>query len=102
MAMIEVKNPVLQTASLGNDAMLHPVKGTLKLVMNGVSEATLTLSDKAETIPMHRFVKIWNQLGFVGYFRRTSRGQNIGTDNTYTLRHGIPSCFCRKEWFSDR
>ena len=89
MAMIEVKNPVLQTASLGNDAMLHPVKGTLKLVMNGVSEATLTLADKAETIPMHRFVKIWNQLGFVGYFRRTSRGQNIGTDNTYTLRHGI-------------
>ena len=89
MAMIEVKNPVLQTASLDNDAMLHPVKGTLKLVMNGVSEATLTLADKAETIPMHRFVKIWNQLGFVGYFRRTSRGQNIGTDNTYTLRHGI-------------
>lgn len=89
MAMIEVKKPILQTAALANDAMLHPVKGTLKLVMNGVSEATLTLADKAETIPMHRFVKIFNQLGFVGYFRRTSRGQNIGTENTYTLRHGI-------------
>ena len=92
--MTEVKMPVLLgTDTSGNqlaeESMLHPQKGVLKLQMTGVSEATLTLEDRAETIPMRRWVKIWNTLGFVGYFRRTSRGRNIGTDNSYTLRHGI-------------
>ena len=87
--MTEVKNPILLDGGLADESMLHPVKGTLKIQMNDVSEATLTLEDKAETIPMHRWVKIWNARGFVGCFRRTSRGRNIGTDNSYTLRHGI-------------
>ena len=94
MAMTETKRPVLLgTDGSGNqlaeESMLHPSKGSLKLTMNGVSEATLTLEDKAETIGMHRWVKIWNQNGSVGCFRRTSRGRNIGTDNSYTLKHGI-------------
>jgi phage minor structural protein len=87
--MTEVKKPILLDSCLADEAMLHPSKGALKLQMEDVSECTLTLEDKAETIPMHRWVKIWNGLGFVGCFRRTSRGRNIGTDNTYTLRHGI-------------
>ena len=87
--MSEVKKPVLLDANLADEKILHPGKGSLKLQMDGVDEVTLSLEDRAETIPMHRFVKIFNQLGFVGYFRRTSRGQNIGTENTYTLRHGI-------------
>ena len=87
--MIEVKRPELLNASLGVVSMLHPTKGTLKLSMDDVSEATLTLEDKAESIAMHQWVKIYNQLGFVGYFRRTSRGRNIGNENSYTLKHGI-------------
>ena len=87
--MTEVKRPILLDANLADLTMLHPNKGTLKLQMEDVSECTLTLEDKAETIPMHRWVKIWNRGGFVGFFRRTSRGRNIGTDNSYTLRHGI-------------
>ena len=87
--MIEVKRPVLLDANLKDAAMLHPTKGTLKLTMEGVSEATLTLEDRAETVPMHGWVRLYNQLGFAGYFRRSSRGRNIGTDNSYTLRHGI-------------
>ena len=87
--MTGTKKPILLDAHLADNIMLHPTRGTLKLQMNGVSEATLTLEDRAETIGMHQWVKIWNQNGFVGYFRRTSRGRNIGTDNTYTLRHGI-------------
>ena len=87
--MIEVKRPELLNASLGVVSMLHPTKGTLKLSMDDVSEATLTLEDKAEAIAMHQWVKLYNQLGFVGYFRRTSRGRNIGNENSYTLKHGI-------------
>ena len=87
--MTEVKRPILLDANLADQAMLHPAKGTLKLQMEDVSECTLTLEDKAESIGMHRWVKIWNTLGFVGFFRRTSKGRNIGTDNSYTLRHGI-------------
>lgn len=89
MAMTEVKNPILLDSSMNDEAMLHPAKGSLKLQMEGVSEASLTLEDKAEDLPMHRWVKIYNARGFVGYFRRTSRGRNIGTDNGYTLRYGI-------------
>ena len=87
--MSEVKNPILLDSNLADLEMLHPVKGSLKLQMEGVSEANLTLENRAETIPMHRWVKIWNKNGFAGYYRRTSRGRNIGTDNSYTLRHGI-------------
>ena len=61
--MIEVKNPVLQTASLGNDAMLHPVKGTLKLVMNGVS--TKEIYRAVNTLPKeYRIPFIMHLSGF--------------------------------------
>lgn len=89
MAVTEVKKPILLDANLGDVNILHPAKGTLKLQMEGVYEATLTLEDKAEVIPMHGWVKIYNQNGFAGIYRRTSRGRNIGTDNSYTLKHGI-------------
>ena len=87
--MIEVKMPELLTASLGVANILHPTDGSLMLKMDGPSEATLTLEDKAESIPMHGWVKIYNQLGFVGIFRRISRERDITTNNTYNLRHGI-------------
>lgn len=89
MAVTEVKKPILLDENMGDVNILHPAKGTLKLQMEGVYEATLTLEDKAEVIPMHGWVKIYNQNGFVGIYRRTSRGRNIGTDNSYTLKHGI-------------
>lgn len=87
--MIEVKMPELLNASLGVANVLHPTDGTLRLSMDNPSECTLTLEDKAEAIPMHGWVKIYNQLGFVGIFRRISRERDITTNNTYTLRHGI-------------
>ena len=87
--MIDVKRPELLDASLGVVSMLHPSNGSLKLNMDGPSEATLTLEDKAESIPMHGWVKMYNQLGFVGIFRRISRNRTITSDNTYNLKHGI-------------
>ena len=87
--MMDVKMPVLLDEELNELKVLYPTKGSLKLNLNSVSEATLTMPDKADTIPMHAFVKIYNQLGFVGIFRRTSKASNIGTDNSFTLRHGI-------------
>ncbi|MBR3333742.1 MAG: hypothetical protein IKG23_05585 [Clostridia bacterium] len=87
--MIEVKMPELLNASMGVANVLHPTDGTLRLSMDSPSECTLTLEDKAEAIPMHGWVKIYNQLGFVGIYRRISRERDITTNNTYTLRHGI-------------
>ena len=87
--MIEVKKPVLLDAHLGDNELLYPTKGSLKLQMTGVSEASLTLVDKSDGIPMHAWVKIYNQLGFVGIFRRTGRDNNITVDKSYTLQHGI-------------
>ena len=87
--MIEVKMPILLDSELNPSTMLYPSKGTLTLNMNAVSEASLTLREQDEPIPMHAWVKIYNQLGFTGIFRRTSQDKNITVDRAYTLRHGI-------------
>ncbi len=89
MAVIDVKNPILLDSELNPSMMLYPSKGTLTLNMNAVSEASLTLREQDDPIPMHAWVKIYNQLGFVGIFRRTSQDKNITFDRGYTLRHGI-------------
>lgn len=86
---MSVKLPVLLDSSMQESAVLYPAKGSLKIKASGVSEAQLTLADKSTTIPMHGWVKIWNQNGFVGVFRRTSRNNNITVDKSVTLRHGI-------------
>lgn len=86
---MKVKMPVLLDGTLKESAILYPTKGTLKIKANDVSEAQLTLSDKSQAIPMHGWVKIYNQNGFVGVFRRTSRNNNVTVDKTVTLRHGI-------------
>lgn len=87
--MINVKMPVLMDSSLQESAILYPTKGNLKLKANDISEAQLTLGDKSTAVPMHAWVKIYNQNGFVGFFRRTGRNSNIAVDRSITLRHGI-------------
>lgn len=89
MAVIDVKNPILLDSNLNDNIILYPTKGTLTLNMNSVSEATLTLRERDDPIPMHGWLKIYDQLGFVGIFRRTSQDKNITFDRGYTLRHGI-------------
>lgn len=86
---MSVKLPVLLNSSLQETSILYPTKGSLKINASGTSEAQLTLSDKSASIPMHGWVKLWNQHGFVGYFRRTSRNNNVTVDKSVTLRHGI-------------
>lgn len=86
---MSVKLPVLLNSSLQETAILYPTKGSLKINASGTSEAQLTLADKSTSIPMHGWVKLWNQNGFVGIFRRTSRNNNITVDKSVTLRHGI-------------
>lgn len=86
---MSVKLPVLLNSSLQETAILYPTKGSLKINASGTSEAQLTLSDKSASIPMHGWVKMWNQHGFVGYYRRTSRNNNVTVDKSVTLRHGI-------------
>lgn len=87
--VMSVKLPVLLNGSMQESAILYPTKGVLKINASGVSEAQLTLADKSTSIPMHGWVKLWNQNGFVGIFRRTSRNNNITVDKSVTLRHGI-------------
>ena len=84
-----VKRPVLLDSQLRETSILYPTKATLTLNMTGPSECSLTLPKDAPRIDMHGWVKIFNQNGFVGVFRRTSSSHNAPLDVTVQLRHGI-------------
>ena len=84
-----VKRPVLLDSQLRETSILYPTKATLTLNMTGPSECSLTLPKDAPRIDMHAWVKVFNQNGFVGIFRRTSSSHNAPLDVTVQLRHGI-------------
>lgn len=85
-----VKMPILLGRDLSESQILYPDKGSLTINMVGASEATLTFpANGGASIPMHAWVKIYNQNGAVGIYRRTSANRNVPTNNTVTLRHGI-------------
>ena len=84
-----VKRPVLLDNQLRERSILYPTKASLTLNMTGPSECSLTLPKDAPRIDMHGWVKIFNQNGFVGIFRRTSSSHNAPLDVTVQLRHGI-------------
>lgn len=85
---MDVKYPILLDSGLNPAKVLYPTKGSLTLRMCGVSDCQLTLPDSS-IVGMHAWVKIFNQNGFVGYFRKTSNNRNIPSDNSITLQHGI-------------
>lgn len=87
--MTVVKNPILLDANLRDADMLWPTKGNLTLRMCGVSECSLTLPENV-TVGMHAWVKVFNQNGFVGYFRKTSNNRGFPAEsNSIDLKHGI-------------
>lgn len=86
----DVKMPIMLGRDLSESEILYPDKGSVTLEMVGASEATLTFPDKGgAAIPMHAWVKLFNQNGFLGIYRRTSANRSIPTNGTVTLRHGI-------------
>lgn len=87
--MKAVKNPILLDSNLNDLEMLRPTKGSLTLRLCGVSEESLTLPVDSPNVVMHAWIKVFNQNGFVGYFRRTSNGKTIPNDQSMTFRHGI-------------
>ena len=87
--MIDVKMPILLDSNLNDSEILYPTKGSLTLNMTGASECSLTLPIDSVAVPMHAWVKIFNQNGFVGIFRRTSGGGNYPNDQSCALKHGI-------------
>ena len=90
--MAEVKRPVLLNSDLSESMILYPSKAQLTLNLNDVSTCQLTMakwSDSLTQIRMHSWIKIYNQHGFVGIFRRTSANKNVPSDYTIQLRHGI-------------
>lgn len=87
--MRTVKNPILLDASLNDQEMLRPTKGSLSLQLCDVSECSLTLPLDSPNVHMHAWIKVFNQNGFVGIFRRTSNNRNIPNDLSTTFRHGI-------------
>ena len=92
MVVIEVKNPILLDSNLNVSTILHPTKGNLTLNMNAVSEASLTLREQDEQIPMHGWVKLYNQLGFVAPWHRYPAGQRLaGLHGFFRNRDGIPA-----------
>ena len=84
-----VKRPVLLDSNLNDVQILYPNKAQLTLNLTGASECQLTLPDTTMGIGMHAWIKVWNQNGFIGYFRRTSATQNIPSDRTLIFKHGI-------------
>jgi len=86
---MEVKRPVLLDYQLRERAILYPTKASLTLNMSTPSECSLTLPKDAPRLDMHAWVKVFNQNGFVGIFRRTSTTHNAPLDLTVQLRHGI-------------
>lgn len=89
MALRNVKNPILLDGNLNDVKMLRPTKGSLSLKLCGVSEENLTLPVNSVNVPMHAWIKVFNQNGFVGIYRRTSNNRNIPSDQSATFRHGI-------------
>lgn len=89
MALRNVKNPILLDGNLNDVEMLRPTKGSLSLKLCGVSEENLTLPVNSVNVPMHAWIKVFNQNGFVGIYRRTSNNRNIPSDQSATFRHGI-------------
>lgn len=87
--MRTVKNPILLDANLNDQEMLRPTKGSLSLQLCDVSECSLTLPLDSPNVHMHAWIKVFNQNGFVGIFRRTSNNRNIPNDLSTTFRHGI-------------
>lgn len=87
--MRNVKNPILLDSNLNDVEMLRPTKGSLSLKLCGVSEENLTLPVNSVNVPMHAWIKVFNQNGFVGIYRRTSNNRNIPSDQSATFRHGI-------------
>ena len=87
--MRTVKNPILLDANLNDQGMLRPTKGSLSLRLCDVSECSLTLPLDSPNVHMHAWIKVFNQNGFVGIFRRTSNNRNIPNDLSTTFRHGI-------------
>ena len=84
-----VKRPVLVDSNLNEQEILYPNKASLTLNLTGAHEVQLTLPEKTMGIGMHAWIKVWNQNGFVGYFRRTSATQSIPSDRTLIFKHGI-------------
>lgn len=87
--MRRVKNPILLDANLNDQEMLRPTKGSLSLQLCDVSECSLTLPLDSPNVHMHAWIKVFNQNGLVGIFRRTSNNRNIPNDLSTTFRHGI-------------
>lgn len=87
--MRTVKNPILLDANLNDQEMLRPTKGSLSLQLCDVSECSLTLPLDSPNVHMHAWIKVFNQNGFVGIFRRTSNNRSIPNDLSTTFRHGI-------------
>ena len=87
--MITVKRPRLLDSNLNEIAPLTPLGLQLNLQTPGVSTAALTLSPNDAEPAMHDWVELFNQNGFVGYYRVTVPATDYSQQTTLTLRHGI-------------
>lgn len=84
-----VKRPRLLDSNLNEIAPLTPLGLQLNLQTPGVSTAALTLSPNDVEPAMHDWVELFNQNGFVGYYRVTVPATDYSQQTTLTLRHGI-------------
>lgn len=87
--MIPVKRPVLLDANLQPARTLNVENVDLTLNSPGVSQATITLPPSETEPPIHAFVDIYNQNGFVGVFRVSVPTTDYAQQHSIVVRHGI-------------
>lgn len=87
--MIDVKRPVLLDASLQPVRALNAENVDLVLNSPGVSQVTITLPPNEDEPPVHSFVEVFNQNGFVGVFRVAVPTTDYTRQHSVVARHGI-------------
>lgn len=87
--MINVKRPVLLDASLQPARTLNVENVDLVLNSPGVSQATITLPPSETEPPIHAFLDIYNQNGFVGVFRVSVPTTDYAQQHSIVVRHAI-------------
>lgn len=87
--MISVKRPVLLDASLQPARTLNVENVDLVLNSPGVSQATITLPPSETEPPIHAFLDIYNQNGFVGVFRVSVPTTDYAQQHSIVVRHAI-------------
>lgn len=86
-----VRLPRLLDSGLGEVGRLHPSKLSVKVNLNPLTTATMTLPEGEPTIGLRQWVEIYGAAGSLGIFRVAAVKTDYGDGQIINLEHGIAS-----------